>query len=150
MNKKILESYNIEYFFVGDFIDIWRNGKYLKIPSCIDIDLLEIVLDEFCIASPISVKKAKIDFPEYFISPEKGDYIAVRGNNFSLSSYTVKEFKEFKDDKIICLLRSGKEESYDFFQIINGDRHPSTTFWMNSCQNLVPWLVIEKLNTFYK
>ena len=144
----ILDKYQIEYFINGDSIDIWRNGRNIKIDKNIsNLDSLEIILDEFCIFSPISNKIGEKDFSEYFAIPKKGEYIAVKKlSNDSINMYSIKEFKEFRDNKIVCILKSGKESFYDFYQILNKDgHHPSTTFWFNSSRNRVLWAVIEKI-----
>ena len=146
----ILDEYQLEYFIKDDYVDIWRNGKNIQINKDIeDLSMLDIVLDEFCILSPISDKVGKRDFPEYFVLPEPGEMIAVKelsSSDVTISMYSIREFKEFRDDKIICLFKSGKEAVYDVYQILNKDgHHPSTTFWFNAHHNRVLWAVIEKI-----
>jgi len=155
--KKLLDEYLVEVIENEDYFEIWRNGKMFKIHKDYDDDFtLEVVLMEFCMASPISDKIGKRDFPEFFKKPEKGDYIAVKrfsnSNDYNynfqntVSMYSVRKFIEFRDDKIVCENQKGDKESlYDFYQIFDGVNHPSTTFWFNSYHNRVHWLVLEKM-----
>jgi len=143
----ILDEYQIEYFIKDDYVDIWRNGKNIQINKDIeDLSMLDIVLDEFCLFSPVSDKIGKRDFPQYFVLPNKGDDIAVKDlSTPCVDAYSIKTFKEFRNDKIVCVLRSGKEVFYDVYQIFNGINHPNATFWFNSHHNRVLWPVIERI-----
>jgi len=154
--KALLDEYLVEVIETDNSIEIWRNGKMFKINKDYDETFyLDLKLQEFCVSSPISDKVGKKDFPQFFRTPEKGEFIAVKrfsnledynyNRRMTISMYSMKKFKEFRDGKIVCEKKNGDEALYDFYHIIPDNKHPSTTFWFNGYQNRVLWDVIEKM-----
>jgi hypothetical protein len=148
MLETVLKDYQVDYLINKDYVEIWRNGGKIELnieEASKDLSMVDIILNDFCIRNPLSVKKSKIQFPEYFITPKAGDIIFVKKLNNIYDAYSMREFIRFENEYIICKLKSGKEVKYDLYQIYVNNNHPFSNFWMNAYQNIVNWSVIEKL-----
>lgn len=76
-------------------------------------------------------------------------YIAIKRNDEYINAYSIKEFKEFKKDKIICLDKIGKKELiFDYYQHIYGNNQPFLNLWKDSKSNVIDYKVIESNNCF--
>lgn len=149
--EKILDKYNLEYTFHKSYLELWRNGRTVKLNYPIDLNFIEMYLNDFCVYSPASTSVLKEQFPFYFEEPKPGEWVFVKKADEYINCYQIRKFKEFRNGKIVCVKEidenSETEREYSFYsRYSNDDRHPSTTFWFNGLKNHLTWAVMEAIS----
>jgi hypothetical protein len=82
---------------------------------------------------------------------EKNQIIFVKKNDEYINGYQIRQFKEVREDKIVCYTNNNpdKELFYDFYQDFpDNDKGPFESFWKNSKKEIVEGDFICSKNTY--
>jgi hypothetical protein len=143
---ELLDQYNLEYIINENNIEVSRNGKNMTLNLPMNIVDIEINLNLFCVYSPDPLNKLKENYPFYFETPKHGDLICVKKLGEWVDVYQTRNFKEFRNGKIVCFKEDeNKEKEYEFYSMSDGINHPTTTFWHNGNQEHLTWETLENI-----